>query len=176
MRGLSLLLLLACVAFSKSINVHVYGMAGTGKSTLVSILCAGDFTAVSHQGEGTFNPHVHTNCTSYNWVVVDIPGYGIPRRSSVHSVTIPYDDETITILAIGPRVYTQDVDAFKFLILNTPVIVVRTRCDIFPCDQFALYKTLMAYFGGSMIFGVSKDQEHTKDVLNLIEFIQHLKE
>lgn len=155
--------------------VRIYGMAGSGKSTLVNRLCPDRNVVVSNQGEGTLISNKLENCTKYGWIVYDAPGYGTPTFPTIHNVSTRWEPLDFAIIVIGPRVYTQDVEAFEhFKQENITTLVVRSRCDVFSCDSFSLMKTTMVYFPGSIVFP-QPDQEVFEGMINFIQQYNSIK-
>lgn len=158
------------VAFTVTIN----GMAGIGKSSVAQALCQESKPYISHSGEGTLSLQIYNECIA-NWTVIDTPGYGTRNFPNyVHE----YGNITIDlyILCIGNRVYTQDLHCFNSLPFNSHVVILRTRCDIFPCitnQLMLLHRT----FPGANVFGIStlKEHERFKELTNMVTFVEDSK-
>lgn len=134
--------------------IRIYGMAGSGKTRLAESLC-GD--------------HSFENCTKYSWTVYDTPGYGTLQHPTIFNVTNLFEPLDFAIIVIGPRVYTQDVEAFNhFKRENITTFIVRSKCDVFPCDGSDLLKMGMVYFPGSVVF----DQPNSRVLEFMVDFIQ----
>ena len=143
-----------CMCFT----VTLYGASGVGKSAIVRALCNvtgnGDaIAAISHQDDGTLEKTCYHGCTAHNITVCDTVGYGTRYRPRLDHVDTT---SNISILCVGHRVYTFDEEAYAMIRRHTHCnIVLRTRCDVFPCNSLALKYTRVKYFPHSVIYGVS---------------------
>ncbi len=165
MMGLVFSVMLSLAACTKTI--HVYDMAGSGKSSLVLALCPSANVVISHQNEGTLKPVSFSNCTIHGWTIVDMPGYGTPRHH-INDIT-PFDNVSRVLLVVSQRIYQADVDFYGHFKRTTtsfvPVTVVRSRCDIFPCDELQLMFMATKYLPGTAIFGASAVTRHGLDTI-----------
>lgn len=158
-------------------NVVVLGMAGVGKSSLVERLCRKNTTAISSFGEGTLQINEVENCIA-NWTVFDVPGYGtnsfkthVESLSKIHNVQVD-----LFILCIGQRVYAADTFCFDGIKHRAPVVIARTRCDIFPCERNQL-RYLHRVFPGSNVFGVSMEasSEYFTEFMEMVLYVEAAK-
>lgn len=147
---------------SAAFNVAFIGMAGVGKSSLVRQVCTESNDTVSHQNEIEIVPY--TDCV-HNWTVYNFPGYGtalIPDLERFFAQALTHIHIDMVVLCVGPRVYQQDnlayalMDSFRLV----PLAVARTRCDIFPCDMFQVWRMRAQSFPKGTIFPVSTNDKH----------------
>jgi len=158
MKGFLFVLVQAACAY----NIGFIGMAGVGKTTLVQQLCDNSDT-VSHQGDGTLHVVPYTQCI-HNWTVYDFPGYGtntVPDLQRFFAQAFTEIHLDLVVMCVGTRVYQQDAQAYAMMDVSrlTPLVVARTRCDVFPCDMFQLWLMSAESFPRGIVFPVSVGDE-----------------
>jgi len=126
--------------------VGVFGMAGSGKSSLIRALCEQDIVEdySSSDREGTLSIQTF-NCPSTQTKFVDTPGFGtcrFPTRGYLKRYLSPEID--IILFVVVQRLYEphhEFVEQYRLLSKRKrlpPIILIRSQVDVFPVKNDTL--------------------------------------
>jgi len=118
-----LLLLLSCV-----LSISIFGLAGSGKSALISKLCNISVDSSSSR-ETTLFSRTYSVCN-----LTDTPGFGTRQFPVKGHFEKYWDKDKVAVLVVTQRIFEQHYTFVSEVGTSAFLLVLRTQIDIFPVN------------------------------------------